>query len=247
MSLTTFFFCWGRMVGSRSTRVYKRRGEEAKNSEVCWDLKTFSSTATKGAGTIIHKKTNEHSVSHETPLTRWGGMLCCEQGEAPWVFALQTHKFLLETSWTDACVKLTVQNTCWRDKNPMRWRSPSQGRAPITRLQIFWRGTPQCLPTELFCSVRRNYSPAKLQQQAGAPSHQSELISAPPGKGNINFLTITAALRAAKQETDILSSRESLHKSKCDYATFCMLDFSTRWWSTEMYNLFCIGNWNKLS
>lgn len=37
---------------------------------------------------------------------------------------------------------------------------------------------------ELFCSVRRNYSPTKLHQQAGAPSHQSELISAPPGKGN---------------------------------------------------------------
>lgn len=32
-------------------------------------------------------------------------------------------------------------------------------------------------------------------------------------------------LWAAKQETGILSSRESLHKSKSDYATFWMLDF----------------------
>lgn len=79
MSLTTFFY-WGRMGGSRSMRVYKQRGEEAENSEVCWDLKTFSSTATKGAGTIIHKKTNEHSFSHETPLTWWGGMLALWAG-----------------------------------------------------------------------------------------------------------------------------------------------------------------------
>lgn len=76
MSLTTFFFCWGRMVGSRSTRVYKRRGEEAKNSEVCWDLKTFSSTATKGAGTIIHKDERAQLLSRDpTNTVRWDAVL----------------------------------------------------------------------------------------------------------------------------------------------------------------------------
>lgn len=65
-----FFFYWGRMGGSRSMHVYKRRGEEAENSEVCWDLQTFSSTATKGTGTIIHQKDKRAQLLSWDPTNR---------------------------------------------------------------------------------------------------------------------------------------------------------------------------------
>ena len=82
MSLTTFFSVgveWEEAEVCMCKREEVRKPRTVKCAEI---FKHFSSTATKGAGTIIYQreKANEHSFSSETPLTRRGGLLVLRTG-----------------------------------------------------------------------------------------------------------------------------------------------------------------------